>query len=131
MKKSISKQTKLFNNDGFKIIYTILIVDMLGFCVDKEGIFKILKGFLDLETLPFKEIATFGSRVSITQRKISKYLKEALNEKMIYDKQVIGSNQIYFYSNEKSKEFIDNFLMNKSVNFKKRIIKNHYNFIKK
>lgn len=117
--------------DMFKILYTINALDILGYYSNHDGIYKILKGILDSETKQFSSIITFGSRISISKKRLSLLLNKMVNNNFINKKKPFNIDINYYLVNENTNTIIKKFLNTHKVNLKSKINSILHSFIKK
>lgn len=57
-----------------KILDTVRFLNDNNFYPNQEGVYKILTGILDEETIPFKDINSFSTLISFNSKKVSRYI---------------------------------------------------------
>lgn len=113
-----------------KIMLTIRSLNSLGYYPIGEGVYKILHGILDEDTIELTSIPTFKTVISLPRKKISnrifmlvryQYIKKIYHQK---------SDELYLSLTEKGVIYLDDFLnkhklqlVKKETNKKPTIIK--------
>lgn len=57
-----------------KVIDVISALNSMKFFPNQEGVYKILHGDIDEETVSFKDIDAFGSLISYSSKKVCRYI---------------------------------------------------------
>ncbi|MDY4849058.1 MAG: hypothetical protein SO176_02195 [Bacilli bacterium] len=105
------------NKSHIIILYTIKLLNNLGYYPNENGVYKIVNGILDNETEPFKQIETFSTLVSFSSKKICRYVL-ALSRygyiNKIYSKPI---NELLLSLSEKGEDELFNVLNHKKIHF--------------
>lgn len=111
------------NQTYCKVLLTISELNKRSYYPLNEGIFKILTGVNDDETIKFIDLMTFGTLTSYSSKKIC-HLTLMLFKKGLLGR-VFDSNtkKLYFRITEKGQESLDSFFAKHKKGFAKRKLK--------
>lgn len=114
----------------FKVLETVYLLNLQGFYPLNEGIYKILTGQKDDETLKFANLNTYSTLISYTSKKICGltlmlYRYGYLEKK--YDKK---TNDLYFKISNLGIDALQKYLKSRPKVFVKKEISNKQTIIK-
>lgn len=104
-----------------KVLKTVESLEAKKLYANQTGIAKILRGEEDEETLPYKELVTYGTLLSYSHKKIARYImmlhRYHLLDK-VFDKK---TEELYLCLSIKGKNNLDEYLKHHKVNFVRTI----------
>lgn len=113
------KQLKL-NLTYFKVLETIKQLNDDHFYPLNQGIYKILVGAEDEETVKFSYISTYGSLTSFTSKKVCRYTLMLFRYGYLSKVFDPSSKKLYFQLTEKGLESVSDFKKNHRISLKKK-----------
>ena len=105
----------------FKILLTVKYLNELNLYPTSKGVINILKGSFDSETILYKDLATYSTLISPSNRRFSSLINMLLRYNYlayIYDRK---SGGLYLKITNVSKPYIDEYLKKNSSSLKKKI----------
>lgn len=114
----------------FKVLQTIMDLNKNGFYPVNEGVFKILTGQKDDETLQFSNLETYSTLISYSSKKICnltlmlyryKYLEKVYDEK---------TNELYFKVTKLGEDALSKYLKSRPKRFVRKEIEHKQTIIK-
>lgn len=109
-----------------KIIITIHDLNKDNFYPNQEGVYKILKGIVNEETIKFKNYPTFSVLISANQKKISLRISLLIRHGFIKNKYYKEMDMMLLELTDKGHRYIFE-LSRKKINFKKKTSQFHPN----
>lgn len=105
---------------AYKILHTIYYLNDLDLYPNKNGVYKIVHGDLDEETIAFKSCPTFSTVISITSKKISLLITLLIRHgyiKNIYDSK---TEEFYLELTPKGKVDTSRYILKKKAEYKRK-----------
>lgn len=110
------------NISEYKILLTIYLLNEKHYYPTHKGVNFILKGEINDDTYLFKDLETFKTLISLSNKKISFIVLSLIRHeliKLIYDKN--GSDK-YLFITDKGEEYLFDYKMNHKIILKKKNI---------
>lgn len=114
----------------YKILETVSLLNKDGFYPLNEGIYKIVTGKKDDETLEFSHLSTYSTLISYPSKKIcnltlmlfrNKYLEK------VYDK---NTDELYFKITKLGQDTLEKYLKRKRNNYSKKVVNHKKTIVK-
>lgn len=122
----MNKQNKSFtlNSGYYKILH---VVDSLNQNDDyplPQGVYKILKGTVDEETKKYQNLDTFGSSISYTSKKVSRFVTMLIRYDYLKKKYDPSTDELYLEITPLGTQTLrDYFKKRRSAFLKKNVLK--------
>lgn len=98
------------NITHYKILHTVDTLNKSKLYPNNDGVYKLLTGEIDEETESLKDIPTFGTIISYSSKKVSRYILALVRHGYllkIFDRK---SNELYLKISIKGSQDLDKFL---------------------
>ena len=118
------------NQTYCKVLLTIQELNKSNYYPLNEGIFKVLAGAIDEETLAFSNLSTYGTLTSYTSKKICHLTLMLFRQGLIGKIFDPNTKKLYFRISEKGEQAIANYFVKHKKGFAKRNPKNNPTIVK-
>lgn len=124
------EKESLLKKQDYKILFTVEYLNKKMIYPNSFGIYKILKGIKDEETINYIECLTFSSSISINSKRIANRITHLIRLNYLQYKYNPKDDKLYVQLNTKGFLAIDEYLKKHSTSFKKTFKKESINFVK-
>lgn len=114
----------------YKILETVFVLNKDSYFPLSSGINKILSGVDDKETEPFKELPTYGTLISLTNKKITRIVNILMRHNFLTQKYDDRDNSYYIAITNLGVSYLNDYLAKrkkpypkKATNIKPTIVK--------
>lgn len=116
----VKNKTLVLTIPHYKILYTVNYLNVKHYYPLSKGVWKILKGDIDEETMPFMECESFGTITSYSSKKISRLIMMLYRYHYLSKKYDEKTNEIYLEISPLGVSSLGKYLAKHKNSFKKK-----------
>lgn len=105
---------------AYKVLHTIYYLNDLNFYPNKNGVYKIIHGDIDEETLAFRSCPTFSTVISISSKKISLLITLLIRYDYVKNVYDAKTEEFYLELTAKGKIETSKYILKKKAEYKKK-----------
>ena len=118
MQKNVQKFTLTITY--IKILETVFELNEKGFYPLPQGVYKIVSGKTDEETLDYKWIKTYGSLISFSSKKVSRFIMMLLRYEYLHKKYDPNTDELYLARAFLKKSSLFEYQRKHKINYSKK-----------
>lgn len=116
----VKNKTLVLTISHYKILFTIDYLNKQNYYPLSKGVWKILKGDIDEETMPFMECESFGTITSYSSKKISRLIMMLYRYHYLSKKYDEKTNELYLEISDLGASSLAKYLAKHKNSFKKK-----------
>lgn len=124
------KKELLLKRQDYKVLFAIKYLNGQSIYPNSFGVYKILKGIEDKETMNYLDCLVFSSSVSISSKRIANRITFLKRLNYLQYKYNHKDDNLYIQITSKGILMLEEYLKRHSIPFKKTIKKETVNFVK-